>query len=597
MAGLAVALLILSGCVAPPDYSGPSRLADAGRYPEAIRAYEQMREGLGAEARSTVDTQIAALRVRYTDQVLAEAGQQLAGGETLPRLRAAIATIASATAYDDRGNRLAAERDRLTKRAEAVQAKQAALAAAAAERAAARDWQGAIDQLLAYQKLVGELTDAQKADLQRWLNSRDDAKAASVHALILKRDDAGAEAELKALGTLTPAVRPALATALAAELTSLRQVLFIEAQQALIAEKHYYPAYRNLAKADFPAARELLAQVRTVGGAYYRSVAQSELDTDLRRLGYAYFAATKSKELNPDDPETFKLQRTISDAIDEFITTRIAVAGFDSPATFPGMGAQVSDALITYLIDHLPYGIKIMERSQVDQILSGRGNALESIGKQLGLEVVIVGNVSSFSVERKRTEGQVTEIVTVGTRKESNPEYTQLVSQYGNNQAKWPSQPPAFIEVPERQTVSYRRGEETLTGVMVAYVRSFETAKGLITQSREFTSGANHKDSFRDAVPAANIEFDPLDLPSDNTVREAMRADLVKQIAGDALKRYEKREARYLRDADLYLQRREKDTAVLQLAGGHYYITVATDAVAADVAKRIDQLGMLELTE
>jgi hypothetical protein len=592
----AVALLVVTGCVAPVDFSGPSRLAQEGRYPEAIRAYEQMRGGLRSQAAATVDFQIAQLRTRYVSQILAQANACLNTGETLPNLKAGLSVVEAGLSYDDQPRRLAAERVRLLSRADALR-KQIAGLPAATVRASNGDWQGAIDQMLAIQAIVGDLTPDQKALLQSWVSSRDESNAKSVRARLQKRDVAGADAELKVISSFKPAMRAELTAALTAELNSLQQSVFIGVQMDLVEKKHFYTAYRNLKAADFPAARELLPKVAGTGSAYYRAVAQSEIDTDLRRLGYAYFAITKAKELNSDDLETFKLHRTISDAIEEFITTRIAVAGFESPANWPGMGAQVSDALISYLIDHLPYGIKLLDRSQVDQILAGRANALETIGKQLGLEVVVVGNVASFSVERKRNEGKATQTVVVGVNVVPNPAYSQFVEMYGRNTTKWPSIPPQNIEKPERQQFTYNRGEETLTGMMVAYVRSFETAKGLVTQSREFTASVTHKDDFQDAVKDANITFDPLVLPSDNTVRETLRAELVKQVASDAVKRYARRELRYLRDAEFYLARKEKDTAVLQLAGGHYYTTVATDPVDKEGLAAIDRLGMIELTE
>ena len=598
--GAAVALMLIAGCATQADFSGPRRLAEAGQYPEAIRAYEAMRGDLTPESSATLESEVAKLRARYADQVLADVAGKLNGGETLPRLQTAISTLEAAIPLDDAGRRLATERARLIARIEALRTQMAGLSAAAT-RAANGDYQGAIDQMTALQSLAGELTPAQQSELQRWISNRDESKAKGVRALLQKRDAAAAEAELKALATLKPAMRADLATALIGELTTLRQALFMEAQQALIAENHFYPAYRNLKSANFPAAQQLLEKVRTDGAAYYLDVTKREGEAGNSRAGYAYFAIIKAKELSPtENPEITKLHRIISDLMERFITTRIGVAGFRSPSTSPDIGSKVSDSLITYLYDQLPHGIKLVERSQVDKIMGGNENALETIGKQLDLEILIVGNVGTFSVERKHTEGKATEMVTIGTKSEPNPLYAQYMELYGKNTAKWPSIPPQTIEKPERQQFTYNRGDETLTGIMVAYVQSCETASGLLTGTREFTATATHKDSFHDAVKDANIEFDGLDLPSDNTVLESMRADLVKQIATEYLKRYALREKRYLDDALDYLnKRKEKDIAVLQLAGGHYYTSVAKPSDPVDKAsvERIDRLGLLELTE
>jgi hypothetical protein len=593
-----VALLaLLGGCATAPTFDDARALEAQGRLVEALQSYEKALPALAGTDRASVQANVDRLRRAITDAALAEA-RRLAESGTLPDMRRALDALQANQPHGD--GRHAGEVRAYEQRLAGLQ-RDFDDAVAQGDAAAARgDWLPALEALARAEKIGGTAVNL-AGKRATWLARRDEQTVATIRAAVAARELPEAEALVRRFAASVPAPAPELVARLEREVTQLRQTLFLEAQQALVAQKDFLTAYRNLLGAGFPEARAYQETVRRDGSRHYLDLARSELAKDITRLGYAYFASAKAKELNGDQEDVFRFHRDISDMIENLITVRIAISGFDSPAAVPGVGNQVSDALIAYLVDRLPHGIQILERSKIDQLLSERGRELKELSDNLKVEMFIIGNVSTLDIERQRTEREVAEIVKTGVRKEPNPIYAQMAAKFGPETGKWPSQPPAFIDgAPITETVRYKQGEEALNGIMVSSVRIFEASKGAISVAREFRVVESLKDGFRDAVPIAQIAYDALDLPADNEVRERLREGMVKKIAEVVLSTYVERERRYLTAAQSYLDRREREKAVLELACGHHYSVVATKDIKGGRANpnvaAIDRLGLFELT-
>ena len=342
--------------------------------------------------------------------------------------------------------------------------------------------------------------------------------------------------------------------------------------EACVQAQNYFSAYDLLRRyPGLDPAR--LKEIKKTGSAYYLAKAKEELAAGTNRLGYAYFAIVKANELDGETPEIFDLHRDMADNIDKMININIAISGFVSPSQVPDAGPQFSDALIAYLVGRLPYRICILERAQIDKLLAEAekaGGGYKQLSQQLSAEMLIVGNVSALDVEHQRSEQVVNEMVKTGTRREANPDYEQMMTQYGPNLNRWPYIPPATVEAPILERIPYKRGEERVKGLMVVSPRIFD-AQGRITVAKEYKDEKEEHDSFGDAVPSANISADLLNLPTDNDIKEALRRELVAQVAETVIKAYEKRERRFWEQAEWFMGRREMDKALIQLALGHYY--------------------------
>ena len=593
-------LLALGGCATAPTFDAPRRLEAQGRLMEALRVYEQMALTASGANRTLIAGEIQRVRSALTQETLVKATNALGTKPTLPSVESALRVLSEAAFFDDAQGRIAAERTRLEGRQAELRSKYAAALNRAEQAATREEWTAALVALSEASEVSGGLPELRSRE-RDWLLKRDTGFARSVRQAITARDLPEAERRLAAAQTSRPAVDAAFVSALAMEVLNLRRELFVETQRQLIDAKRFFTVHRNLIGQDYPAAREVAAEVREKGAEFYLASAQQERDGDASRLGFAYLAAAKAKELAGERDDVFKVHRDLSDAIDDFITLRVAVASCESPVDAPGLGSQVSDALITYLVDHLPYGVRVIERAQTDSVLRGKESEIASIGERLKADIVVVGNVSSLSIERKRSEREVTEVVQVGLRKQPNPLHAQMAAKHGPNTATWPFAVPAMIDgEPITETIRYKQGEEVLNGVMVAYVRSFEATRNTVTQSREFSATERLKDTYRDAVRIANIQDDPLDLPTDNEVRERLRSKLVSEIAAEILKRYVNREQRYLKDAETAAERRDSELVALNLASALHYCMVAAGlegGPTTEAIKKVDRSALLEFGE
>ena len=114
-----------------------------------------------------------------------------------------------------------------------------------------------------------------------------------------------------------------------------------------MAAGRYYTAYLRLL--DSPREEELrglVATLRRRGGEFYMGQARSRMARG--ETARAYLEAVKGLELAPDHPGLFDTHRDARDAQLERLKTHVAVPTFGTPRDQPDLGAQFSDALISF---------------------------------------------------------------------------------------------------------------------------------------------------------------------------------------------------------------------------------------------------------
>ncbi len=343
----------------------------------------------------------------------------------------------------------------------------------------------------------------------------------------------------------------------------------------LISRNKYFKAYILLKDTHILSKDKLLFQIKTRGVNYYINKARQFMalnnDDPSISTGKAYIFAYKAIQIDSYNQEAFSLHRDLQDAISKKIKIYIAISTFGSPQHEPESGTRFSDSLIAYLSKNLPYSIEIMERSKVDVMLQKYEQSYEELSKQLGLELFIIGNISTLSVERQQTRGKQTIMVEVGERQEANPEYQQYMNIYGSDVSKWPRYVTPTINRKMTEAFSYNVGEEKVNGLMTASVRLFDTKLGAITKAEIFKSSFSDKDTFHDAVSSAGILYDPLDLPTNNNIKDQMTEDLIRQVAKVILANFKDLEKDYWSHAKENINRREQNKALQFLAEGLVY--------------------------
>ncbi|MCD6535281.1 MAG: hypothetical protein J7L25_14575 [Deltaproteobacteria bacterium] len=337
----------------------------------------------------------------------------------------------------------------------------------------------------------------------------------------------------------------------------------------LLTHNQFYTAYLVILANGY--SQELaheIDNIRTAGSWFYLQQASKRLaQGDISR---AYIEAVKGYELDRENSEIFDLHRDTRDQILQQLQRYIAIPLFGAPKDQPDLGPQLSDALISYLFRILPYGINIVEREKIDLLLEEQKREYKKVGNLLNVDMIITGNISLLNIDRQESNHMVTIKAKTGEKTISNPEFEAWLrlplTSRGNTQ-----QPRKLLAMPTYQNFTYRKGTVTLKGFTSVSLRIFGTSKGAVTYAQEFNANYSISDDFQDEVQLANVESDPLNLPSDTEIREKLRNKVIKQIAGVIGKQFDKREKSFLQDAKYHLSRHENEKALQKLAQGFLY--------------------------
>jgi len=590
--------LVFIGCT-PPEIVEAVRLEKSGYRKSAVLKYAdglaKMREG--SRERLRYEKHVMGLRRSIVDEVLAEAKEVYGVTPTLSSVKKAVGILNDARTYDDREARIAKYirvYENVRKKLESD--KQQKLQDAE-ETASRLDWAQAITLLR--EAAATDPSDAQiRLKVSQMVERRDRSYKQRVAAVLAKDDWRTASRIAAKFAEERPPPEAAVLNYLQNDIKAVTSRLVASEVQACVANKQYYTAYTLVREAGSDLGAQM-SIIREDGAAYYSAVAKKSFAA--KQIGRAYFAALKAKEIDASYPGVLVLHRDISDAIDRLLRVQIAISGFDSPKKQPDAGPQLSDTLIAYLVQHLPYGIEILERTKIDIILREKGSRLAEVSKLLDVKYFIIGRVATLTVEHQRADRESTVVITAGTTTRPNPEYDAMVRRYGRDSSSWPSRPPETITENKTAVVKHRFGDESVHGVLNASVRIFDATRGRVTYAKDFSAEEKAKDSFRDPIPAADppIQYDPLELPADVEIENRLRAKVVSQVAAVVLQLFDMPHFRFLTISNEHTARLEYDKALDALAQGHLYCLRDTPRVRQDDKYRqeISRKGLFDLTE
>lgn len=591
---LAGCLLTLVGCALPPGVRRAQLLENEGRLTEAIDLYRQELPQLGASAqRGEVENCLARALAAAADQALAHAESALGRGEALDQYDRAIAVLEARTGYDDAQKRVTRRLSRYRRRREELAAKRKLLIDAAGRQADEAQWGLAIRGL---QEALHIRGDAQILERKQLLiRQRDEYYKRVIEEACEANDWQKALAMFQRLRGEDPRPDDSLLAPLEGRVNSTKQVVVRQEAETLRNRYKYFTAYTTIVDAGIADAEDLLDAICREGSRYYLQVGKEKLNRGKRF--HAYIAAVKAKVLDPDNDEIFKFHRDREDEVDASIRVQIGIAGFDSPASAPDAGPEFSDALISHLTHSRPYGIDIMEQAKTDEALKEERRHLDQAVEILGTHLIIVGNVSTLTVDKQQSDREIAKRMKVGTDAIPNPKYDEFCRRYGVKTEDWPYLPPQMIERDRFELITYRQGEARMEGVMTVSVRIFTTNRGAITQADTFTVEDTAHDQFRGGVPEAGISDDPLELPTELSMKQELQRKAVKEVAAWVLKNFDCRQGRYLSIAMNHLNRRECDEAIKALAQGYLYCLREGLPQNEEWARQIRQLVLYELTE
>ncbi len=558
--------MLLAGCALPPQVKMAQEMETLGKNREAVDNYRSALAAMPESQKQDIQDSINRLLSKITSEVLDKAEMALGDGQSLALYEFALKILQADINYDDAQGRLAAAVKKYEAGQASLESKRQMLRSQAQEQIDAGKWADALSSIQAAKAI------ADKDDIAAMKNAaikvRNAAYSRDIKNACQQEDWSKAMKLLDEFGQLSP--RDSVYTPLVELVDKTKSNLVSREAQNLISKNKYFTAYTLILESEAKGCADIMGQIKRDGSDYYLEQARKEYDAG--RLYYSYIASCKAKEFDSVSNDVFKFHRDREDEVDKSISVQVGIASFGSPVDEPDAGLSFSNALISYLTNTLPYGIYIMERSEIDRALDEKGRQMDQVVNLLGIHLAVVGNVSVLNVATDKSEREITQRVKIGTETVANPAYTAFVTQNGSDPSRWQmSPPPSTLEEDRFELIRFKRGKARMDGQMEVSVRMFTTSKGAITDSETFIIEDFVEDEFQDGVPEAGISEDSLDLPTEMNMRKNLRGKGVEEVAIWVLRNFEHREGRYFNIAENHLERREDDLALQALSQAYLY--------------------------
>jgi len=319
-----------------------------------------------------------------------------------------------------------------------------------------------------------------------------------------------------------------------ADLKQKTGLLYFEDAKQLTKQGRYYDAFKKIEKAknyvpallSDPAYKEF-AKLFTA-----KLVEKGDKYFERELWGNALIWYQYAEALNPTHPELFQKLLDVKDNINKRIKKSVAVFDFGSPANNRDAGKIAANKLVSYLHKNASVDIKIMERENLQSILREMQlgqtgivdmKAAQSLGKVRGIDTFIMGEVLTYAA--KTTDNVSTSQLKVLVDEEEipNPEFSfwQMTNRRPTDE-DLKNAPPRTIKKRNYQFIPYRHGMAKITASIEISYKLVDTATGENIFSTTVSGRLVKEDQYQDAVPAANIPNDPLELPTELEVLDEL---------------------------------------------------------------------------
>ena len=308
-------------------------------------------------------------------------------------------------------------------------------------------------------------------------------------------------------------------------------------------------------------------------------------------------------EINPEYPELFyKIQET-EDVIKKRLRRAIAVFDFSSPSYNPDAGSSASSNLITYLFNNSSGDIRILERQDLQSILKemnleqagivGDMEAARKVGRMIGIDIFIMGNVLLYKTEKDETKGSKVAKIQTGTKVQDNPAYLNWKAANPKpTKEQLDLAPPAVVQVPEYRYENYTVGRNKMRAAVHIYYKIIDAKKGEIIATDTIKRNVEVTDEWNDGIPEANIAYNPLELPTESELLEQVNAEVVRDLALVVLKPFQSLQTVYFDEAEVLRQRRRYEEAIEKYVDAIY--DERTKGIESPISKKsmevVDQL-------
>ena len=288
--------------------------------------------------------------------------------------------------------------------------------------------------------------------------------------------------------------------------------------------------------------------------------------------GNALIWYQKVEALNPSFPGLFQKGIEVKDHINRRIKKSIAVFDFSSPSNNKDAGKIAANKLITYLHKNASGDLRIIERENLQSILREMQlgqtglvdiKAAQTVGKMRGIDTFIMGDVLHF--EARTTDSPSTSQVKVLVDEEEvrNPEFSDwLIMNPKPTPEDMKNAPPRTMKKRNYQFISYRQGSAKISALTEISYKLVDTSTGENVVTNTVSGKLIKEDKYQDAVSAASIPHDPLELPTEVEVLDELANAKIQEMGQSVLKNYQSLEVEYFNQGQQLQKRRSVEQAV-----------------------------------
>jgi len=597
---LLVSAFSFSGCETTNDsFLRAQQEYDKKQYASALGSYEQsLQQSLPSAQRLIAENRVSEIRAKLVDETLLSVGYPLEF-YTKEDLENSVEFIESRLAHDDEQQRLILAVEDLQQKLVSISGEVDALISQSVKYAEQANFEAAFGAIQMAKKINPSNARIQDT-LNRVIEIRKSHYSDAVNKA-LSNDDL-----LRAKDTFTSIQRAKHPfdqsfrnhIRLIIEDEELR--ILPKLVQSLAVERRYYEALELLKSTSHSAIHDQFRNLKSEAIAFYKNLALSARREVPEEFGVAFFASRIAYMLDQSGAGLFEINRDSTERIDELVQLTIGVTSFNSPENEPFAGRDFSDSIIASLVNKLPYGIRILERSMMDNAKAEKPENYKEFILSNKTEIIVGGGISSFIVTSKTHSDDVPVRINVGEEPRPNPEYSMMLETYGKDLTKWPRNVSPTIMSPLFETIKYNKSHETIEGQMSVTLRLYDSNLKIL-ESKEMVVSRNYEDVYHQAIPAAGILEDQRDLPGEIAIKKELRLELRDKVAAEILKYYNDRKERFWTDFENNLKSRYYGKSFTALALGYHFcekdIELRGDHGQKETLDKISQKAFFELAD
>ena len=339
-----------------------------------------------------------------------------------------------------------------------------------------------------------------------------------------------------------------------------------------------------------PAFKELTASFSA------KALERADKYIERELWGNALIWYQKIESLNPNYDDLFQKILTAKDNINKRIKKAIAVFDFGSPSNDKDAGKIAANKLIAYLHKNASGDLRIIERENLQSILRemqlGQTGIIDvksaqNLGKMRGIDTFIMGDVLIYSAKRTDTSSTSQVKVLVDEEDIRNPEFSDwLITHPRPTDEEMKAAPPRTVKKKNYQFLPNRQGTARISSLIEISYKLVDTATGENVVTNTISGKKIQEDKFQDALAAAEIVEDPLEIPTEAEVLDQLTNEKISEMGQSVLKSYQSLEVEYFNLGDQQMKRRNFEIAVER------YVDAIYDEKSKGISTPISQKSM-----